>query len=89
VRQRCVLLIAVCQIVAACSAPSSLRTHSASSAMTYLGRDHRLWLTPPEREHAMCSEGRLLICDKGVGRLSQTWCGCESSRVPDLPGASF
>jgi hypothetical protein len=83
------LLIAVCQIVAACSIPSSLRTQSGSSATTYLERDHAVWLAPPEREHVMCGGGQLLICDRGVGRVSQMWCKCESSRTPGLLDASF
>ena len=88
-RERCVLLIVVCQIVAACSTSPGLRAQSGSSAMTYLERDHGVWLAPLEREHMMCSGGQVLICDRGVGRLSQTWCECEALRIPARLEASF
>lgn len=88
-RERCVVLITVCQIVAACSASPGLRTQSGPSAMSYLERDHGVWLAPAEREHVMCSGGHVLICDQGVGRLSQTWCECESLRIPGRLDAGF
>ena len=77
-RRRCLLLIAVGQLVAACSTLPGLRTQSGSSAMTYLERDHGAWLAPLEREHMMCSGGQMLVCDRGVGRLSQTRCQCQA-----------
>lgn len=88
-RKRCVLFVAVCLIAAACSTPSGLRTHSGSTAMSYLERDHGAWLTPQEREHVMCSAGRLLSCGQGAGRLSQTWCECESLVEPGRQNVGF
>jgi hypothetical protein len=42
----------------------------------YIFRHQQVWLTPDEREAALCWNGGQLLCSGGLGRLASLLCEC-------------
>ena len=70
---RIALALAATAALAACSLSGSDRVPPPA---LYVFRYQQVWLTPDERDAAVCWNGGALLCAGGLGRLATLLCEC-------------
>jgi len=65
-------VLAGATILAACSPGPSM------TRLEVIVIDKPQWISPSQMKHYRCAVG-ILVCDGGIGRLADRWCGCSDA----------